>query len=234
MDRGFNDDELADIMSEIESLEQEFTDEVEGKKEEVQAKMSEPESVEDFDENVEDSEDNVETITAEQNEPEMEDFTDSEEEVAEVVHAKAEPVEQAEPVEHVEHVEHVEPAVAVAPVEEFSPEEESVASHQETHHEVLEQVAAKPVEEVVQPVQSHDDHVHQLKPQTDHSFHEATGAQTSMSFRVEGDMKLDLAFNISGKEVHLSVNEHGLEIGLEGGAKFSVPLHTTFKKDKAA
>ena len=55
-----------------------------------------------------------------------------------------------------------------------------------------------------------------------------------MSFKVEGDMKLDLAFNISGSEVQLSVNEHGLEIGLEGGAKFSVPLSKNHHHKKAA
>ena len=170
MDRGFNDDELADIMSEIENLEQEFTEEVHAKKQpEVEASQPE-EHVEESEKHVEEPGENVETITAEQH-------------------------EQHEPSE----------------------------GHDESDVTVLEQVSEKPVEEVVQIGKAHDDVESDI-----------AGAQTSMSFKVEGDMKLDLMFNISGHEVQLAVNEHGLEIGLEGGAKFSVPLAKPLKQNKAA
>ena len=184
MDKGFNDDELADIMNEIESLEQEFTDEVEAKKEPVQA-QNEPsvqnmDNVEDHQNDVEESDQNVETVVAKQHQEE-----DSESEIDEAFQNSPEP---------------------------------SVA--------VLKDVAKKPVEEVTSIHHAHDDQS---------SFHTSnSSAQTSMSFKVEGDMKLDLAFNISGSEVQLSVNEHGLEIGLEGGAKFSVPLSKTHHHKKAA
>ena len=66
MDKGFNDDELADIMNEIESLEQEFTHEVEAKKEPVQAQtepsVQDMDNVEDHPNDVEESDQNVETV----------------------------------------------------------------------------------------------------------------------------------------------------------------------------
>lgn len=57
-------------------------------------------------------------------------------------------------------------------------------------------------------------------------------ATTSMSFKVQGDLKLDLQFNIGGKVVMLEVTESGLSIEMEGGVKFSVPVteSTSLKK----
>lgn len=154
MDRGFNDDELADIMSEIENLEQEFTEEVEAKETN----------------NVEPKEEPKETV------------------VQEV-------------------------------------KEEAT---------VMEEVAEKPVEEVVKVEAAQDDNVHQLRPQTSSNTSTQQGAQTSMSFAVEGNMKLDLTFNISGKVVELNVNDQGLEISLGGGAKFMLPLEVQQQGKKAA
>jgi hypothetical protein len=55
---------------------------------------------------------------------------------------------------------------------------------------------------------------------------------TSMSFKVQGNLTLELKFEIGGKEVSLEVTESGLAIEMEGGAKFSVPIHekTSLKK----
>lgn len=60
----------------------------------------------------------------------------------------------------------------------------------------------------------------------------AADATTSMSFKVQGDLKLDLQFNIGGKVVMLEVTESGLSIEMEGGVKFSVPVseNTSLKK----
>ena len=49
---------------------------------------------------------------------------------------------------------------------------------------------------------------------------------TSMSFKVTGDIKLQLQFDIEGKVVSLSVTETGLAIEMEGGVTFSVPVAT--------
>ncbi len=60
----------------------------------------------------------------------------------------------------------------------------------------------------------------------------STDATTSMSFKVQGDLKLDLQFSIGGKVVMLEVTEAGLSIEMEGGVKFSVPVteSTSLKK----
>lgn len=50
------------------------------------------------------------------------------------------------------------------------------------------------------------------------------GASTSMSFKVQGNLTLELQFDIGGKVVSLEVTESGLTIEMEGGMKFSVPV----------
>jgi hypothetical protein len=59
-----------------------------------------------------------------------------------------------------------------------------------------------------------------------------SGGTTSMSFKVQGSLTLDLQFDIGGKVVSLEVTESGLSIEMEGGTKFSVPVtnSTSFKK----
>lgn len=47
---------------------------------------------------------------------------------------------------------------------------------------------------------------------------------TAMSFKVHGDLNLDLEFDIGGKFVCLQVTEDGLTITLDGGMTFKVPV----------
>lgn len=49
-------------------------------------------------------------------------------------------------------------------------------------------------------------------------------SQTSMSFKVAGDLNLELQFDVGGKMVSMEVNEGGLYINMEGGMTFTVPL----------
>ncbi len=59
----------------------------------------------------------------------------------------------------------------------------------------------------------------------------STGATTSMSFKVSGDINLELQFDIGGKTVCLNVTEAGLNIEMDGGMSFKVPLsHAAHKK----
>lgn len=51
-----------------------------------------------------------------------------------------------------------------------------------------------------------------------------TKAPTAMSFKVQGDLNLDLEFEIGGKFVCLQVTEDGLTIVLDGGMTFKVPV----------
>ena len=179
MEKGFNDDELADIMNEIESLEQEF---------------AEDNTV------IEDKEPNLDEVAAsvlEMASEEEDSFTHTEEQYIE---------------------------------EEKSPESE-----------LLEEVAAMAVENIVpsQSIEKFDDethhNVHQIVTEDKimKKSHSST-AKTAMSFSVEGDMKLDLSFLVSGKEINLTVSDNGFEIELEGGAKFTLPVHQDEKAEKAA
>jgi hypothetical protein len=52
----------------------------------------------------------------------------------------------------------------------------------------------------------------------------ASEASTSMSFKVHGQLTLELQFDIGGKVVCLEVTESGLNIEMEGGMKFTVPV----------
>jgi hypothetical protein len=176
MDKGFNDDELADIMSEIESLEEEFAS------------------------------DDVETKT-----------TDSIEEEDDFAMQEEGPVA---------------PVVAKAPVVN-----EVKAQVDEQMHEVLDELSQMPVEDVVptSKVVAQDDNIHHMR-QVVQAPVKATssGAHTSMSFKVEGEMQMDLSFCIGGQDVSLHITEQGFEIELAGGAKFILPLTHVKSSAKAA
>lgn len=59
-------------------------------------------------------------------------------------------------------------------------------------------------------------------------------SSTSMSFHVEGNMKLSLAFTINGEEVKLNVTEDGLAIVMESGVSLNVPVKSVSSKKKVA
>ncbi len=148
MEKGFNDDELADIMNEIENLEQEFTDE--------------------------------------------------------------------EVVDEQPHLDEVAESVA------------QMAKEEESEHEVFQEVVNMPVEDVI-PLQKHRES--DMKPT--HKVKESA-AKTAMNFCVEGEMKLDMSFLINGSEVKLQISDEGFEIEMEGGAKFTLPVHQHKSGSQAA
>jgi ABC-type Zn2+ transport system substrate-binding protein/surface adhesin len=84
------------------------------------------------------------------------------------------------------------------------------------------------------PAQHHHahDHDHDHEHDHDHHHHHAPAGHSAMSFKVSGDIKLDLQFDVGGKIVELCVNESGLHIKMEGGMTFTVPL--THEKKKVA
>ena len=263
MEKGFNDDELADIMNEIESLEKEFTEEVDTKPTAVEEVAEIPaEAVEEP--VMEQAEEVVETQVVEEpqavEEPvaaaesfEEESFEEEsfEEESFEEENFEEESFEEgsfeddlldSKPV-----LDNIDPMPQEAPQEEIAAEVAPTMEHDvetpvtHTEREVLAEVVEKPVEEVVsvhtEPVESasvhhmertHQEHHAVAKPVTGESAH------TSMSFNIEGDMKLSLSFNIAGKVVELAVNDNGLELELDGGMKFSVPLDGQHTGKKAA
>jgi len=89
---------------------------------------------------------------------------------------------------------------------------------------VVEQVEEKPV---VEPAKVTAIKPHVVAPSKPHVPHPVSnvGHQTSMSFNVEGEMKLNLKFWVNGQEISLAVEPHeGFVIELAGGAVFKVPL----------
>ena len=62
----------------------------------------------------------------------------------------------------------------------------------------------------------------------------STNPSTSMSFKVQGQLTLELQFDIGGKVVSLEVTESGLNIDMEGGVRFSVPVNEKSSSKKAA
>jgi YesN/AraC family two-component response regulator len=61
-----------------------------------------------------------------------------------------------------------------------------------------------------------------------------TSNSTSMSFKVQGDLNLELSFDIGGKTVSLEVTEAGLTIQMEGGMTFTVPMSEAQSLKKTA
>ncbi len=47
---------------------------------------------------------------------------------------------------------------------------------------------------------------------------------SAMSFKVQGDLNLELEFEVGGKFISLQVSEDGLTIVMDGGMTFKVPV----------
>jgi hypothetical protein len=247
MDKGFNDDELADIMSEIENLEKEFTGDMVPEEEPAAQVVEEPvaEVIEQPVAEVVEEPVEVQAI--------VEEPMDAVEETLATVEESAPIVE--EPTSIVENS--VEPTIEpvtetieeVVAVTEMAPEAELVASTDYVEEspesidaelgEVLEELSAMPVEETTgETATVFEENVHSLNTHS-HSTPKkvapsTSGGHSSMSFSVEGDMKLDLSFNVSGKIVNLNISENGFELELDGGMKFSIPLDEASSHKKVA
>jgi len=241
MEKGFNDDELADIMNEIESLEKEFQSDDE--------KVAEPDKTESVDSEPV-AEEVVEDPAAEQleaEEPIAEEVIEepvaeepiAEEPIAEEPIAEEvieEPIAEEPIAEEVIEEPVAEEPIAVAPEE---PEEENVFSDSEMS-QVLEDLNEMPVEDTVpeHALKNDDDNIHHLKQEpkfvAEKPAMSGGSTQSSMNFHIEGDMKLNLNFNIGGKDVNLTITEEGLQIELDGGAKFVVPVSDNQSGKKVA
>jgi hypothetical protein len=196
MDKGFNDDELADIMNEIESLEKEFADEVvqadsvqdEPEKDVIDSKVETP---------VEEEDSNVEELTAS-----VEDNKDNVEEQQDIVDNSPEPHSAAE----VEHDKTLESSIEMQTEPILGPSTDSIDTDVNDAFDDEDQHEIDHVEVEASHTVSHDN-VHELKniKNVNDTKKEFSGtSKSSMNFSVEGDMHLNLSFNISGKTVHLN------------------------------
>ncbi len=247
MEKGFNDDELADIMNEIESLEKEFAqDSSEIVDSPVEQSETEPTMVKNELSTASDSELNALDGEEDDGFAEMaglEDPADNQLEVAPVMEEEVAPVMEKEvaPVMEEEVAPVMEEEVApvmeeeVVPVteEEIAPvmEEEAgpiVALHEEESNEVLGELSKLPENKVI-PVSESQGEVHSME-----SSNTKTGHETAMEFSVQGEMKLNLTFHVNGKKVELAIDENDFNIELDGGMKFSIPLDSGKEGKKAA
>ncbi len=192
MEQGFNEDELADIMSEIESLEQ----------------------------GLEESEENAapEIIEEELVEESMDDFV--EEEVVE---------------EHCDEKDEKSEYFAKKLAEMDCPEAEEV----DPMEEAQQMIEAEEAEDVVEVEEVHyEPEVKKVVSMVHHAEHDSEHEEKrSMDFCVPAHCGLDLTFNMGGKKFCVAISEeHGLEIQLDDGFRFSVPLEkkTSLRSKKVA
>jgi hypothetical protein len=99
--------------------------------------------------------------------------------------------------------------------------EEGFKAEESSHSPVLEELVEFEEEKVAPVAEYKQAEVFKMKS---HEEPKAS-APTTMSFKVSGQMNLELQFDIGGKVVCLEVSEHGLSIQMEGGMTFNVPVH---------
>lgn len=97
----------------------------------------------------------------------------------------------------------------------------------EEAHEVLKDLTSMEIEKSIPQAETN---IRPFKPTPSTA---ATAGHSSMSFKVQGDLKLELALEISGKSVILDVTETGLTIRMENGVTFNVPMSDAAPLKKA-
>lgn len=90
----------------------------------------------------------------------------------------------------------------------------------EDSHEVLHQLAAAPEETIIMKT-NHADKVVPFKTATPAP---AAHAPSSLTFQVQGEMSVQLAFEVNGQKISLCVTGDDLCIETESGAKFTLPI----------
>ena len=238
MDKGFNDDELADIMNEIESLEKEFSGETQESEPQASA-VSEPISEDDAEQIMMQDMESEQQVATEANVDESPVAEVADTPVAEVADTPAAEVEEVVEQVHEDNSDVDDDFKGSSTELNISAQEDhnptTIDQHPES--EVLDDLVAMEANEVTPHHSKEDDksNIHTIPHQkADPVSHHANGHHTSMNFAVEGDMKLNLNFNISGKTVSLNIADDHFSIELEGGMSFNIPLDQSSHNKKAA
>lgn len=100
-------------------------------------------------------------------------------------------------------------------------EEIEYSEPEAAHHEPVHLEEASELEEV------------KSFPTHKHNPVHSGGSKTSLNFSVEGNTTLDLSFQAGQKKVHCIVTNDTFEVELEGGLKFTLPLHDLAHKKSA-
>lgn len=112
--------------------------------------------------------------------------------------------------------------------EEFSAEDDSDKIQASV---IMEELADMEEEKSIPETNKHDNVVAFEKKSTPHASKKTSS--TSMAFKVQGDLNLELQFEVNGKSITLDVSEAGFNIQMEGGVTFSVPLSDAHSLKKA-
>lgn len=112
--------------------------------------------------------------------------------------------------------------------EEYTAEDDVKAQSAEVMEELVEMEEEKSI-----PIESkHEPEVIAFEPRPAPKLSKSS-APASMSFKVQGEMNLELQFEIGAKTIQLEVSESGLAIKMDGGMTFTVPVHETSALKKA-
>jgi hypothetical protein len=109
---------------------------------------------------------------------------------------------------------------------EFSPHNEPSKEPviDQSHEEVLQELTQKPEEETILKSNFDPAPVYNIKPSKNSEKH-VDHSSSSLKFKVSGQMKVELSFEVGGEFVELQVTEQGLHISLLNGTSFKVPLN---------
>ena len=209
VEQGFNDNELADIMGEIEDLEKEFIGNQE-KLDETKKESSLPK---------EDSPSDIENLENPDEKNQEVNTTELETEIVETETVEAEVVE-AEittelEVENVNSTSHLQ----------LSKIEEKKTMAQKAADEVILEKKNIFKEENAPCYHSASQHVSATPPTPKKEKAIRSSNQNSMEFQLSGDMEIHLKFKIGEESLTLQVNPaEGLTIQLASGARFILPV----------
>ncbi len=96
----------------------------------------------------------------------------------------------------------------------------------------MEEEKSIPVTNKTEPIEPVESRILSFEKEIEPAAAKST-SPTSMSFKVQGDLNLELQFDIGGKTIMLEVSESGLNIQMEGGVRFSVPVSGAQSHKKA-
>ncbi len=116
--------------------------------------------------------------------------------------------------------------------EEFSAEEDTDKVEASA---MMEELAEMEEEKSIPATNKHDSVLpfeRQTAPATT-TANAKTTSNTAMSFKVQGELNLELQFDIGGKKITLEVSEAGMNIKMDGGVSFSVPVSNAQSQKKA-
>ncbi len=111
--------------------------------------------------------------------------------------------------------------------EEFSADEDSSKVEASA---IMEDLAEMEEEQSI-PVTNREETT--VLPFAKKEISQPTKATSSMSFKVQGDLNLELHFEVGGKNIALEVTDKGLTIQMDGGISFTVPVSDAQSYKKA-